>query len=266
MTRRTAFTLVELMVVISIISLLIAIVAPTLGAARALAYSARCRTNLNALAKSSAVYTEQNRGFMMVYMHRFVTVDGVDYIAAPEQPSKTTLAFIPGSIDPATGLFSDARNFGLVYAAGILDKPEMFYCPATPSNEDAKRHRLNSYPTPWGSAGTSGTQWIRMGYMWNPWVKVLSGSTSDDNLCTYDDALILDRHPNDRCITSDLLWSQNVSGHVEGNKAHWNLGYPDGHVTPFEDKALWSQYLSTVDTGAQWGDWNRITRPRLPGH
>jgi len=269
MVKRIGFTLVELLVVIAIISLLIAIIAPSLNAAKDLARSSYCQSTLNALNKSSLVYTEQNRGFMMVYRHNFVNVGGVDYIQAPPQPSKSTVAFeSSGGIDPATGLFAIADNYGLVYVGGILNKPEMFYCPATPDNSDAKRHKLSSYAKPWGSTlpEGGGTQWVRCGYMWNPWVSVLEGSSSSDNKCTFEDALMLDRHPADRFLTSDLLWSQNVSGHVEGNKAHWNLSYPDGHVLTFENKKLWSRYLSGMDTGTEWKDWNNITRPALEAY
>ena len=91
MPRRSAFTLVELLVVIAIISLLIAIIAPTLGAARDLARSSYCKTTLHALNKSSLIYTEQNSGYMMVYRHRGTP-------EAPPQPSKTTIALTIGGV------------------------------------------------------------------------------------------------------------------------------------------------------------------------
>ncbi len=268
MVKRSGFTLVELLVVIAIISLLIAIIAPTLGAAKDLARSSYCMTTLNALNKSSLVYTDQNRGFMMVYRHHFVEPGSGDYaggkyIESPDQPSKTAIAFTVTPLNPATGLYSDARNYGLVYAAKILEKPEMFYCPA-PISDD--RHRLSNYGKPWGGKPSivGGTNWVRCGYMWDPWVKILEGTDSHDGLFTFEDDLLLERHRSDRFLTSDLLWGVSVSGHVEGTKCHWNLGYPDGHVMSFEDPVMWKNYIARdLNTGVEWELWNTFTRPYL---
>ncbi len=260
MTMRKAFTLVELLVVIAIISLLIAILVPTLQGARQLALSAYCRSNLNALAKSVAIYSDFSNGYMMVYRHAFVTVNNKDYIIAPEQPSKTSIAFVSSPLNPATGLLSAARNYGLVYAAGIITKPEMFYCPAPIRDERAK---FNSYPKPWGAHLGSGSQWIRCGYMWNPWVTVLEGDDASNNLCTYDDGLLLERHPQGRFLVSDLAWSTDVSGHAWGGMHHWNAGFADGHAESFQNKRLYNTYVNGLDAGVQWRVWNDVTRPAL---
>ncbi len=260
MTRREAFTLVELLVVIAIITLLIAMLMPTLQGARHLAWSAHCKTNLAALAKSVVVYSDHNRGYMMVYRHVNVIVDEREYIDAPPQPAKTCIAFTRSMLNLRTGLLADARNYGLVYEAGILYRPEMFYCPAPIEDE---RHKMSHYPPPWGAHLGRGSDWIRCGYMWNPWVKVLAGSDSSDNICTYEDGLILERHAQDRFLVCDLAWGIDVSGHNWGGRIHWNTAFPDGHAASFEDPALQAIYSHGIHTDWEWSDWDGITRPAM---
>jgi prepilin-type N-terminal cleavage/methylation domain-containing protein len=63
-TRRNAFTLVELLVVIGIIAILIAILLPALQAARRAAMTAKCSAALRELYHSTMLYVGDNRGFM----------------------------------------------------------------------------------------------------------------------------------------------------------------------------------------------------------
>ena len=67
--RHSAFTLVELLVVIGIISLLMGILLPVLNKVRAASRSTSCQTNLHSLALAFRMYLDDNRNTMPPAAH-----------------------------------------------------------------------------------------------------------------------------------------------------------------------------------------------------
>ena len=65
--RRTGFTLIELLVVVAIISVLIAILLPSLGAARNQAKQTRCLSNLHGIGEAFAAYSADYQQTIMPY-------------------------------------------------------------------------------------------------------------------------------------------------------------------------------------------------------
>jgi prepilin-type N-terminal cleavage/methylation domain-containing protein len=66
---RTGFTLVELLVVISIIALLIGILLPTLQGARASAYQSTAAANARSVVQALFTYETENRTFPLAYYY-----------------------------------------------------------------------------------------------------------------------------------------------------------------------------------------------------
>jgi prepilin-type N-terminal cleavage/methylation domain-containing protein/prepilin-type processing-associated H-X9-DG protein len=78
--RRGAFTLVELLVVVSIIAALVAILLPVLNAARRHAERVRCASNLRQLAAAFVMYGNENRGWFPRSGYRLDADDPEDWI------------------------------------------------------------------------------------------------------------------------------------------------------------------------------------------
>src|SRR3954469_18402023 len=62
--RRLAFSLIELLVVMGIIAILIALLFPALGRARAQARTVQCQTQLRELGHAMQIYQNENKGWL----------------------------------------------------------------------------------------------------------------------------------------------------------------------------------------------------------
>src|SRR5204863_211523 len=67
-TRRHAFTLVELLVVIGIIAVLIGILLPALNKARQGARATACLSNLRSMGQAWSIYLSENKGHLPHYL------------------------------------------------------------------------------------------------------------------------------------------------------------------------------------------------------
>src|SRR4051794_34866175 len=123
----TAFTLVELLVVIGIIALLISILIPTLGKARQSAQRVACLSNLRQVALSFRMYALANH----------------DFVPLGYRKDPTAIKQFNSMI--YSGTSQRFVLFGLLYPTGAMKTPGIFYCPA----ENDPRSMFNSSVNPW---------------------------------------------------------------------------------------------------------------------
>ena len=149
----TAFTLVELLVVIGIIAVLVAILLPSLGRAREAAQRAACLSNLR-----------QTHLMLMLYANANRDAVPIGYWGGYHQMSY--MAWRQGQSTPIT--------IGLIWSVGLMKTPQAFYCPSNIDPEHNWNDSNEPNPNPWipfspntypyPSISTN----VRIGYMMRP--------------------------------------------------------------------------------------------------
>jgi prepilin-type N-terminal cleavage/methylation domain-containing protein len=126
-SRRRAFTLVELLVVIGIIAILIGILLPTLSRARESANKTACLSNIRELGNAFRLYAAGNKDAM--------PIGCVGVVTTPNTAEKQFSYVV--NWNPLTG--GSAPNpkivqMGNLAVAGLAKSPKTFYCPSEQSD------------------------------------------------------------------------------------------------------------------------------------
>ena len=200
-----AFTLIEMLVVMAIISMLAAMLLPTLSGARRIAQQTNCMNNLRQLGFGLQQYLN---GFGKNRFYPYPTQDG-GYM----RPSGET---------PTRGIgFSGASFLATLYWSGVLRESGVFTCPAT---ADGNRRGADLGTDPDGKDGGAGSQ-----PGWNLWFEKPAGShvsyaSKAQWTMPYGMPLIDSYFRSDTVIASDD--TDGSPNHIEG----FCMLFADNHV------------------------------------
>jgi len=122
----SAFTLVELLVVIGIIALLIAILVPTLAKARESARRTECLSNLRQVGIAFRFYSLENR-------------DQVPMGYRTGTKQFNSMVYSGGAVKRLV-------LFGWLYPAGLMKSPRMYYCPSENNPQSMYSSAMNPWP------------------------------------------------------------------------------------------------------------------------
>ncbi len=115
-TKHHGFTMIEMLVVITIIVVLISLLLPALGQARILAQRTQCSANLRGIGQAIQIYAGNNQNQYPCNAYNANTGSELPFRGMINGVSAQT-----GQAQPA--------GLGLLYITGIIPVPTMFYCP-----------------------------------------------------------------------------------------------------------------------------------------
>ena len=238
--QHPAFTLIELLVVIAIIAMLLGLLLPTLGSARASARSTQCLSNQRQTAAALINYTAEHDGVFMHYAQR--DAQGVEWWFGYELagPSKTHNRPLDKTRGPLADYLGSDIHDGLA-------------CPAFPENDPGFIAKFNQRSAHFGYNG---------GLVWPfPIGRTphrLSEVNQPSNVFAFADALHQDSNSDKFYEPHSLAYRR--PGKIAGT-AHFrhdqraNTAYLDGHAQAIdvpEGQTIWQTIanapLANLDT------------------
>jgi len=248
------FTLVELLVVISIIALLLSVMLPALRAAREKAKQTVCASQQKQIGTGFFMYAQSNNDKLPQsrFMSGQFTISNQpfwSYFAFEidlDKKGDSTLKFPDYLKD--WGQYGRSWGYGSLFYAGIIKEPKAFYCPSTRSNN----YRFSSYappghPWPWCNddlADTQGEQkHTRVGYNYVPQAKLEKDTDGFPAI-----AKNLTKLDNTKIISTDALISLTNLAHQMGGRKGVNMLFGDGSVDFRNNSIAFEPGLWTPDS------------------
>ena len=231
---RPAFTLIELLTVIALVSLLVSILIPTFMGVHELAKRRICQHNLHQIGIALGTYAANNRRAVPPFWSHN---DG--YVS--DNPQHTYFAYLDGAWPaphPDGGFGTAALNLALLEEAGHVTTAGVFYCPAQSharhqwgQNVSSADHPDYTHAEVWSRKPVDRRGWpVRTAYQYHPYPVPRRRR--------------LDDFEPDRSIALDILICKAMTAHAEATG--WSLLFADGRVEFRSNPAV---YHAIPDSG-----------------
>jgi len=125
---RGAFTLIDVIVSMTVIAVLIGLLLPSLSSVNETARRVACQSNVRQIGLGVVMYANDFGGHLPA--SRFVSHTG-SMARGVESPEKmVTLRVDPTEIDPSASKDAAWDGLGLLFNTGYMSAPKVFYCPS----------------------------------------------------------------------------------------------------------------------------------------